>query len=121
MKFTEEAVDNITIDIQYDMLNPASARSLQLSVLQKEKILEIYTELTSMNTEHIKDMTLTERNIVIERLMMLYRQGKLNKVVDGFDDKMEEIFLTPPSAVYFPNLVRLLLAGILYTVINYIF
>jgi glutaredoxin len=93
MKFMEEAVDNITIDIQYDMLNPASARSLQLSVLQKEKILEIYTELTSMNTEHIKDMTLTERNIVIERLMMLYRQGKLNKVVDGFDDKMEEIFL----------------------------
>jgi glutaredoxin len=92
-KFTDEATNNIAVDIKYNMLNPSSGRSLQLRVLQQEKILEIYAELTSMDTKYIKDMTLTEKNIVIERLMMLYRQGKLDKEIEGFDDKMEEIFL----------------------------
>ena len=36
-------------------------------------------------------MDLTEKRQVINRLMKLYKQGKLNKVT-GFYEKMDEIF-----------------------------
>lgn len=90
----KKAVKNIEIDSSYRMLNDDIARELQLTKLKENSILAIYLEsFEELGGDLIQKMSLTERKIVTDRLMKLYRQNKLN-IIEDFNSKMEDVFLS---------------------------
>lgn len=120
------AVKNIEVDSSYRMLNDDVARQLQLSKLQENAILAIYLEsFEELGYDLIQKMSLTERKIVTDRLMKLYRQDKLN-IVEDFNSKMEDVFLsqkTMGSTVgeYVEERVRANTKGILTYMIGFMY
>lgn len=93
----QTAIDNIPIDPSYRLLNDTVARELQLSKIQENEILNLYVNsFSGLTDSDIGTMDLTEKRQVIDRLMKLYREGKLNQI-EGFGDKMDELFFNQPS------------------------